>query len=135
MLGTVTGRMSSGSSAKNKDLAEMKQLPAKDVSFVNLQNLPARGEPGKITRACFVATKENAFVSCDYSAEESRVQADVWDEKSLLDAFANGIDTHNLYAKMCFPDELVDVDVGDVKKKRPDLRQKAKSAEFTIIKI
>ena len=33
---------------------------------------------------------------------------------------------------MCFPDELKDIDVRDVKKLRPDLRQKAKSAEFAV---
>lgn len=131
-IGTVTGRMSSGSSAKNVDLAKAKGLKEDEVSYCNLQNLPARGEPGKITRACFTATSGNVFVSCDYSAEESRVQADVWNEKSLLDSFANGIDTHNLYAKMCFPEELKDVDVKDVKKVRPDLRQAAKSAEFAV---
>ena len=97
-----------------------------------MQNLPARGDAGKETRACFTATDGNLFVSCDYSAEESRVQADVWNEKSLLDSFEQGIDTHNLYAKMCFPDELKDVDVKDVKKMRPDLRQAAKSAEFAV---
>lgn len=140
-IGTVTGRMSSGSgdddsgSGKgkmNKDLARLKGIPEKEVVFVNLQNLPARGEAGKITRACFTSTEGNVFVSCDYSAEESRVQADVWNEASLLHSFENGIDTHNLYAKLCFPDELKDVDVRDVKKVRPDLRQAAKSAEFAI---
>lgn len=138
-IGTVTGRMSSGSGDKesvsgkgkmNKDLAALKGLPEDDVRYVNLQNLPARGEAGKITRACFTSTPGNVFISCDYSAEESRCSADVWNEKSLLDAFANNIDTHNLYAKMCFPEELKDVDVKDVKKVRPDLRQAAKSAEF-----
>lgn len=129
-FGTVTGRMSSGSKAKNKDLAELKGLFAEDVGYVNLQNLPARGEAGKECRACFTATEGNVFVSCDYSAEESRVSADVWNEASLLDAFENNIDTHNLYAKMCFPEELKDIDVKDVKKVRPDLRQAAKSAEF-----
>ena len=131
-IGTVTGRMSSGSSAKNRDLAIKKGLPAGDVGFVNLQNLPARGKQGEITRSCFTAEPRNVFISSDFSSEESRVQADVWNEKTLLDAFANGVDTHNLYAKLCFPDELIDVDVGDVKKLRPDLRQKAKSAEFTL---
>ena len=131
-IGTVTGRMSSGNKAKNKDLAKLKHLNPVDVGFVNLQNLPARGEAGKICRACFTATDGNKFISCDYSAEESRVSADVWNETSLLDAFEQGIDTHNLYAKMCFPEELKDVDVRDVKKKRPDLRQAAKSAEFAV---
>lgn len=140
-IGTVTGRMSSGggdegdSDAKgkmNKDLARLKHMEFEDVRYVNLQNLPARGEEGKITRACFTPMADNIFLSCDFSAEESRVQGDVWDEQSLLDSFRNGIDTHNLYAKLCFPDELKDVDVRDVKDKRPDLRQKAKSAEFEI---
>ncbi len=129
-IGTVTGRMSSGSGSSNVDLAQLKLLHPTEVKFVNMQNLPARGDAGKICRACFTSTATTEFVSCDYSAEESRVQADVWNEKSLLDAFENGIDTHNLYAKMCFPEELKDVDVRDVKKKRPDLRQAAKSAEF-----
>lgn len=131
-IGTTTGRMSSGSSQKNKELAYLKHLPADKVPYCNLQNLPARGEEGIEARACFVAESGNAFVSCDYSAEESRVQADVWNEKKLLDAFEHGIDTHNLYAKMCFPEELKDVDVRDVKKLRPDLRQSAKSAEFAV---
>lgn len=128
-FGTVTGRMSSGESKSfNRDLAKLKGLPDSDVSYCNLQNLPKDAE----TRGCFVAEDNNVFVSVDYAAEESRVQADVWNEKTLLDSFANGIDTHNLYAKLCFPDELKDVDVRDVKKLRPDLRQKAKSAEFAV---
>lgn len=135
-FGTVTGRMSSGGgddSSKgkmDKALAEMKGLPADEVRYVNLQNIPARGNEGKITRACFTAEEGNVFVSCDYSAEESRVSANVWNEKSLLDAFHHGIDTHNLYAKIFFPEELKDIDVKDVKEKRPDLRQSAKYLEF-----
>ena len=128
-LGTVTGRMSSGNgSTKNADLARLKNLPKSSVSYCNMQNLPHDAE----TRGCFVAEQGNMFISCDYSAEESRVQADVWNEKSLLDSFEQGIDTHNLYAKLCFPEELKDIDVKDVKKKRPDLRQAAKSAEFAL---
>ena len=60
------------------------------------------------------------------------MQADVWNEQKLLDSFEHGIDTHNLYAKLCFPDELANVDVHDVKKLHPELRQKAKSAEFAV---
>jgi len=136
-LGTVTGRMSSGGSKstvgkKDIDLAKVKKLNSEDVRFVNLQNLPARGDYGKVCRSCFTAMPGNVFISCDYGAEESRVQADVWNEKSLLDSFEQGIDTHNLYAKLCFPEELKDVDVKDVKKVRPDLRQAAKSAEFAL---
>lgn len=116
-IGTATGRMSSGSSSKDNDLAKLKNMPKDSFSFVNLQNLPAREEDGKICRACITPEAGNDFISCDYSAEESRVSADVWNEKSLLDSFAHNIDTHNLYAKLCFPEELKDVDVRDVKQK------------------
>jgi len=133
-FGTVTGRMASGGDKdkgkENKDLALYKGLDPDEVRFVNFQNLPARGEEGKFTRSCFTATEGNIFVSCDYSAEESRVSANVWNEKSLLDAFEQGIDTHNLYAKIFFPKELEGIDVKDVKKLRPDLRQSAKYLEF-----
>lgn len=129
-IGTVTGRMASGDNRYNKDLAKRKKLFPYQVRYCNLQNLPAREEAGKIARACFIPEEGNAFISCDYSAEESRVSADVWDDPKLLHALRNGIDTHNLYAKMCFPEELKDVDVKDVKKVRPDLRQAAKAAEF-----
>lgn len=140
-IGTVTGRMSSGGGSdedtnnkgkRDKDLAILKGLNPDDVRYVNMQNLPSRGNEGKITRACFTPMEGNVFVSCDYSAEESRVQGDVWNEEKLLESFRQGIDTHNVYAKLCFPDELKNVDVRDVKKVRPDLRDKAKSAEFTI---
>ena len=51
-FGTVTGRMSSGGGDDsdkgkvNKELAHLKGLPEDEVRFVNLQNLPARGEEG-----------------------------------------------------------------------------------------
>lgn len=131
-IGAVTSRMSSGGEGSNIDLAILKKLPGNKVKYVNLQNLPARGEEGKVTRACFTAMPGNAFVSCDYSAEESRVQADVWEEKKLLDTFHEGLDMHSVYAKMCFPVELKDIDVRDVKNMRPDLRQAAKIPEFTL---
>ena len=88
-IGTVTGRMASGSDKGNVDLAKVKKLYPKDVTYCNMQNLPARGEEGKFARSCFTATEGNVFVSCDYSAEESRVSADVWNETSFLVTEAN----------------------------------------------
>lgn len=37
---------------------------------------------------------------------------------------------HSLTAKICFPQELKDIEVKDIKKLRPDLRKKAKGPEF-----
>lgn len=64
---------------------------------------------------------------------EARIGADVYDEKAMLHEFLYGSgDTHSVYAKAIWPEELKDVDVKDVKKKRPDLRGKAKSPEFAV---
>ena len=73
-IGTISGRMSSGSDQINTDLAKLKGLPTnpsakqkkegKGCTYPNMQQLPHDKE----TRACFVAEKGNLFCSCDYSA-------------------------------------------------------------------
>ena len=64
-IGTISGRMSSGSSQPNEDLARLKKIPAKTCTYPNMQQLPH----DEVTRACFVAEKGNLFCSCDYSAK------------------------------------------------------------------
>ena len=138
-IGTISGRMSSGSEQNNNDLAKLKGLPinpsakqkkeGKGCNYPNMQQLPHDKE----TRACFVAEKGNLFCSCDYSAMEARIGADVYDEHKLLDEFLYGSgDTHAAYAKAVFAKELEGVDTKDVKKKRPDLRNKVKAVEFAV---
>lgn len=138
-IGTISGRMSSGSDQINTDLAKLKGLPinpsakqkkeGKGCTYPNMQQLPHDKE----TRACFVAEKGNLFCSCDYSAMEARIGADVYNEHKLLDEFLYGSgDTHAAYAKAVFAKELEGIDTKDVKAKRPDLRNKVKSIEFAV---
>lgn len=138
-IGTKSGRMSSGSSQINTDLAKYKGLPinptskqrseGKVCSYPNMQQLPHDEE----TRACFVAEKGNLFCSCDWAAMEARIGADVYNEHKLLDEFLYGSgDTHAAYAKAVWPDELKDIPTKEVKAKRPDLRNKVKSIEFAV---
>ncbi len=128
-IGTISGRMSSGSDQPNEDLAKLKKIPAKDCKYPNMQQLPH----DEITRACFVAEKGNLICSCDYAAMEARIGADVYNEHKLLDEFLYGSgDTHAAYAKAVFVDELKDIETKDVKKLRPDLRSKVKSIEFAV---
>ena len=138
-IGTTSGRMSSGSQAINTDLAKLKKLPINPsskqkkeglgCSYPNMQQLPH----DKITRSCFIAEKGNLFCSCDYSAMEARIGAEVYNEKMLLDEFLyRSGDTHAAYAKVVFADELKDIDIKDIKAKRPDLRNKVKSVEFAV---
>ena len=127
-LGASSGRMSCGSNQSNTDLAKYKKLNPKQCKYPNLQQLPAN----EATRSSFVAEEGNMFVSCDYSAQEARLSADIYQDKALLDIFLKGIDSHSMYAKIFFKEELKDIEIHDIKKLRPDLRQKAKGPEFAL---
>jgi len=128
-IGTISGRMSSGSKESNSDLAKYKHIPESSCTYPNMQQLPH--DP--LTRSCFIAEKGNLFCSCDYAAMEARIGADVYNEHKLLDEFLYGSgDTHAAYAKAVFSKELEGIDTKDVKKKRPDLRNKVKSIEFAV---
>lgn len=128
-IGTISSRMSSGG-GEDTDIAKYKHL--RKVAMVNMQQLPHDEE----TRACFVAEKDNLFCSCDWAAAEARMGAEVYNEKILLDEFLIGSgDTHAAYAKAVFAKELEGIDTKDVKKKRPDLRNKVKAVEFSGLLI
>lgn len=127
-LGAASGRMSCGSQQPNTDLAKLKGLKPSDCTMPNLQQLPHDAE----TRACFTAMEGNLFVSCDYSAQEGRVQGDIYKDEAILKMYREGIDGHSMYAKIFFKEELKDIDVHDVKKLRPDLRTLAKGPEFAL---
>lgn len=64
---------------------------------------------------------------------EARLGAMVYNEKVLLDEFKYGSgDSHSAYAKVVYSKELEGVEVKDIKKKRPDLRNAVKSIEFAV---
>lgn len=128
-LGAASGRMSCGNgNANDSDLAKLKHISPDRCKFVQLQNLPA----DEITRSSFVSEDGNLMCSCDYSALESRLGADIYNEESMIKEYLEGSgDIHSLTAKHCFPKELADIDVKDIKKLRPDLRKKAKPVEFS----
>lgn len=128
-LGAASGRMSCGNgNANDSDLAKLKHISPDRCKFVQLQNLPA----DEITRSSFVSEEGNLMCSCDYSALESRLGADIYNEESMIKEYLEGSgDIHSLTAKHCFPKELAGIDVKDIKKFRPDLRKKAKPVEFS----
>ena len=126
-IGASSGRMSCGGGIDD-DLAKFKKLPQGSCKLLNLQQLPHDEE----TRACFVAPKGYKFVSCDYSSEEARLAGDIYQDQAILDIFNKGIDSHSMYAKIFFKEELEGIDVHDVKKLRPDLRNLAKGPEFAL---
>ena len=93
-----------------------------------LQNLPADEE----TRSCFVSEPDNLMVSCDYSALESRLGADIYNEPSMIEEFLERSgDIHSLVAHHCFKKELADIPIEKIKELRPDLRKRAKGVGFS----
>ena len=129
-LGAASGRLSCGSNQSNNDLARAKHITAKNCTYCNLQQLPA-DHP---TRSSFVAPKGYKFVSADFSAEESRLGADIYQDKAFLKEFTEGSkDTHNMFAWIVYHDECVALgckDATEVKAKAPQWRKKVKGYEF-----
>ena len=138
-LGCDTGRMSCGSKDNNNDLAKLKGLPinpsnkqkkeGKACPYPNMQQLPS----DEITRACFTAMKGNKWCSCDYSAIESRLGADIYQEESMINEFLyGGGDLHSLCAYMVYTDIIPrDTPIKDIKKLYPHQRKEVKAIEFS----
>lgn len=129
-LGASSGRMSCGSNQPNEDLAKLKKISPSRVKYPNIQQLPANEE----TRSSFVSEEGNLFVSCDFSAMESYLGADIYDDKEFQYEFLYGSrDTHSLFAWMVFRKECEELGctcVADVKKKAPQWRKAVKAVEF-----
>lgn len=92
----------------------------------NLQNIPVRGDMGREIRKAFIADNEDCvFFSADYSQIELRVMAHISRDRNMIDAFLNGADIHAATAAKIYgvPDDRV----------TPDMRRKAKTANFGII--
>lgn len=117
-LGADTTRLSSGGKDKENG-----------IDYINFQNFPA----DELTRSCFIAEEGNVWISCDYASQESRIIADLSNDKAMIDLFNHGCgDVHSLTAKMSYPKEIGDTPIEDIKKKFHTLRGKAKSIEFAI---
>lgn len=129
-LGASSGRMSCGSNQPNNDLAKYKKLKSSEVTYPNIQQLPA----DDITRSSFIAEKDNLFCSCDFSAMESYLGADIYDDKEFQHEFLYGSkDTHSLFAWMVFRKECEALgckSVADVKRLAPKWRKEVKAVEF-----
>ena len=132
-LGASSGRMSCGSKQSDDDLAKVKKLRPSECSFPNLQQLPA----DDATRGAFVSEKGNIFCSCDYSAMESYLGADIYNDIEFQNEFLYGSkDTHSLFAWMVFRKECEELGctcVADVKSKAPQWRKAVKAVEFAYM--
>ena len=119
----------------NPDLAKLKGFPLKTTDvrlkcgYPNIQTLPA----DELTRECFIPNDGNIFCSCDWSAIESRLGADIYQEESMINEFLHGSgDMHSLCAYMVYKNEIPrDTNIKDIKKLYPELRKQVKPIEFS----
>jgi DNA polymerase I-like protein with 3'-5' exonuclease and polymerase domains len=132
-LGASSGRMSCGSQQPNTDLAKANHVKPQDCTYVNLQQLPSDEE----TRASFTAESGNMFVSCDFSSEESRLAADIYNDTEFKKEFLERTgDTHSMFAWAVFKNECKQCGCKsalDVKKLAPQWRKKVKAVEFAYL--
>lgn len=91
----------------------------------NLQNIPIRDENGKEIRKAFIPDQGCDFFSADYSQIELRIMAHLSQDKNMIDAFLSGHDIHAATAAKIYKVDLKEV--------TPDMRRKAKTANFGII--
>ncbi len=92
----------------------------------NLQNIPIREERGREIRKSFVPeSKENLFLSADYSQIELRLMAHLSKDSNMISAFLQGEDIHTATAAKIYKIELADVS--------REMRSRAKTANFGII--
>lgn len=91
----------------------------------NLQNIPVRGDWGRKIREVFIAGKDCAIVSADYSQVELRILAHMSRDRGLIDAFIHDADIHTNTAAQLFGVANESV--------TPDMRRVAKTVNFGVI--
>lgn len=99
----------------------------------NLQNLPG----DNAYRQSFISSKNNNFLNCDFSSQESRVLAEVSGDEKMIDFFNNGHPIHgsdfhcftgtNMFSLLRNEPDLI-----ITKKTHPEERQTAKTISFKI---
>lgn len=76
---------------------------------INMQNLPSRGEYGKVLKGSILAPKGHTLIDCDSSQIEARVLAWLAEQDDLLQAFVSGEDVYVKMAAVIYgiPEEKV----------------------------
>ena len=128
-LGAASGRMSCGSQQPNEDLAKLNKISPSECKYPNIQQLPA----DDATRGAFTNQNPDTLIcSADFSALESRLGADIYQEKSMIDEFLHGSgDMHSLCAYMVYKEIPRDTPIKDIKTLYPHLRKAVKPIEFS----
>ncbi len=92
----------------------------------NLQNIPIRDENGREIRKAFIPSDDDhLFLSADYSQIELRIMAALSCDPQMTEAFRKNQDIHAITASKIYKIPVEQV--------TPEMRRKAKTANFGII--
>ncbi len=107
----------------NQTLTNTGRLSSSDP---NLQNIPTRGEEGRVLRKIFVSKFEGgSLMSADYNQIELRLLADAANETTLIEAYKSNKDIHSVTASQIFEVPLEEVS--------REQRGSAKAVNFGVI--
>ncbi len=76
----------------------------------NLQNIPIKTDFSRQIRKAFLPQENWKLLSADYSQIELRILAHLSQEETLIDAYKNGIDVHELTAKILLEKDVINAD-------------------------
>lgn len=119
LVNSVSGRIHT---RFNQNVAATGRLSS---NHPNLQNIPIRSEMGRKIRKGFIAGPGKILLAADYSQVELRLLAHFSKDKTMIEAFKNGIDIHRRTAS-----EIMGVAVEEV---GSNDRSKAKAVNFGLM--
>ncbi len=93
----------------------------------NMQNIPVRDKTGRQIRHGFIPMRGHLLLAADYSQIELRVLAHLSDDPTLIHAFANNLDIHNLTASQLFSGG------NNLETITPEQRRIGKTVNFSVI--
>lgn len=115
--GTISGRLSS--------------------SDPNLQNLPAKGDLGKLIKSCFQAPPGWLFIGLDFASLEDRISALTTKDPNKLKVYTDGYDGHCLRAFTYYGEQMPDIidtveSINSIESLYAALRGESKAPTFAL---
>lgn len=105
---------------------------------MNLQQIPASGELGKLIKTCFAGPYGKIFCGADFASLEDRISALSTKDPNKLKVYTDGYCGHCLRAHAYFGDQMPDIikdnveSINSIEDKYPDLRQLSKAPTFLL---
>lgn len=108
---------------------------------MNLQQIPAGGDLGKLIKTCFVGPYGKIFCGADFASLEDRISALATKDPNKIKVYTDGYDGHCLRAYAYFGEQMPDIDpncvisINSIENLYADLRQLSKAPTFLLTLI